>query len=46
MKQITSGNYDVTEYYGYDSRRGMHFYQSTQASPIDRMCASVDSKIK
>ncbi len=46
MKQITSGNYDVTEYYGYDSRRGMHFYQSTQASPIDRTCASVDSKNK
>lgn len=46
MRQLTSGNYDVTDYYGYDARRGMHFYQSTQASPLDRTCCSVDSKNK
>ncbi len=46
MRQITSGNYDVTDYYGYDSRRGLHFFQSTSASPLDRTCSSVDVKNK
>lgn len=46
MRQITSGNFDVTDYYGFDQRRGLHFYQSTQASPLDRTCCSVDLKSK
>lgn len=46
MRQITSGNYDITDYYGYDQRKGVHFYQSTQISPLDRTCVSVDAKSK
>lgn len=45
MRQITSGDNDVTEYYGYDPRLRTHFYQTTQG-PLNRVVASVDIKGK
>ncbi|MCM1022122.1 MAG: S9 family peptidase [Muribaculum sp.] len=46
MRQLTTGNYDVTDYYGYDVVKKLHYYQSTQVSPLDRTCCSVDAKNK
>lgn len=43
-RQITKGDFDVTAYYGYDATRGLHFYQSTSAGPLNRVITSVDAK--
>ncbi|MBQ0115460.1 MAG: S9 family peptidase [Bacteroidales bacterium] len=45
LRQLTTGNEAVTEYYGYDSKRKLHFFQST-AGPLDRVIKCVDSKGK
>ncbi len=42
MKQITSGDYDVTAYYGYDAATGSHYYQSTSTGPINRVVSRID----
>ncbi|MCD4792529.1 MAG: S9 family peptidase [Bacteroidales bacterium] len=34
--QLTSGNWDVTEFYGYDKENKMYYYQSAEESPIKR----------
>lgn len=46
MRQITSGDYDVTEYYGYEKATASHFYQSTMRGPLDRVVSRVDAKGK
>lgn len=46
MRQITSGDYDVTDYYGYDASTATHFYQSTSTGAIDRVVSRVDAKGK
>ena len=46
MQPITSGDYDVTAYYGYDATRGCHYYQSTSTGPINRMVSRIDRKGK
>ncbi len=45
-QQITSGDYDVTDYYGYDSKRDCHFYQSTVSGAINRVVSFIDKKGK
>jgi dipeptidyl-peptidase-4 len=35
-KQLTSGDYEVTAFYGYDAKRKRLFYQSTEPSSIER----------
>lgn len=45
LRQITSGDHDVTAYYGSDAR-GTHFYQVAAPTPLDRTVVSVDSKAK
>lgn len=40
-KQITSGNYDVTKYFGYNTATSTFFYQSTEVSPMERQVYSV-----
>ncbi len=45
MKQITSGDYDVTYYYGCNSK-GVHYYQSTVTGALNRVVSSVDIKGK
>lgn len=44
-RQLTSGNYDVTAYYGKDAA-GNHYYQSTSTSPVNRVVSAVDPKGK
>ncbi|MCH5237352.1 MAG: DPP IV N-terminal domain-containing protein [Muribaculaceae bacterium] len=42
-KQLTSGNYNVTAYYGRD-KKGTHFLQSTALGPIYRSIVSIDAR--
>lgn len=35
-KQLSSGNWDVTEVYGYDENKKRVFYQSAESSPLNR----------
>ncbi|MDO4729164.1 MAG: S9 family peptidase [Bacteroidota bacterium] len=41
-KQLTSGNWEVTAYYGFDAKTKRIFYQSTQNGSINRGVYSVD----
>jgi len=45
-KQLTKGNWDVTDFYGYDEKNKMVYYQSAEVSPLQRDIYSVDSKGK
>ena len=42
IKRLTSGNENVTEFYGYDKARKQFFYQRTNG-PLNRMVESVDA---
>lgn len=44
QRQITSGNYDVTDYYGYDAKTATHYYQAASSSPVNRVVSAVDAK--
>lgn len=44
QRQITSGDYDVTDYYGFNVETGCHFYASTATGAINRVISKVDSK--
>lgn len=39
---LTSGNYDVTNFYGVDEKRGRVFFQAAKKSPLRREVYSVD----
>lgn len=43
IKQLTSGNFDVTAYYGSDAA-GAHYYQVAAPTPMDRTVRRVDRK--
>lgn len=45
MHQLTSSDNVVTDYYGYDSAKGIHYYQAT-STPLDRVVYSLDLKGK
>lgn len=45
VKQLTHGNEAVTNYYGYDTNRKLHYYQRT-AGPLNRVVACVDDNGK
>ncbi len=45
-KQITSGNWDVTSYYGYDAKNKRIFFQSTEDGSINRGIYSISLKGK
>lgn len=34
--QITKGNFDVMEFYGYDEKTKFYYYKSAEVSPLDR----------
>lgn len=40
---ITSGEFDVTAYYGYDPERKIHFYQAAAVNPMQREIYSIKS---
>ena len=42
LRQITKGNWEVTDFYGFDESEKNIFIQSTQGSPIDRHIYKVD----
>ncbi|MFX0558491.1 S9 family peptidase [Maribacter sp. CXY002] len=44
MNQITKGNWEVTQYYGYDQNEDRIYYQSTENGSINRGVYSVDSR--
>lgn len=43
---LTSGDYDVDEYYGYDEASGCHYYRSTASGAINRVISRKDRKGK
>ena len=44
LRQLTNGSWNVTGYYGKDSKTGKHFFQSTILGAENRSVMSVDSK--
>ena len=44
IKQLTSGDWNVTEYYGYDPVRKIHYIQTTQEGPLNRVVAKIDDR--
>lgn len=36
LKQVTTGNWDVTEFYGVDEKRKLVYFQSAEVSPLQR----------
>ena len=45
-RQLTSGNYVVTDFYGYDTKSGSTYYASNQESPLCRAVYKADAKGK
>ncbi|MDA9773542.1 S9 family peptidase [Saprospiraceae bacterium] len=46
IRQITKGEYDVTNFYGYDEQNDQVFYQAAKKSPTNREIYSVNLKGK
>ena len=46
VKQLTKGNWDVTNVYGYDENKKILFYQSAESSPLQRDIYAIDAKGK
>jgi dipeptidyl-peptidase-4 len=46
IKQITSGKYDVTQYYGFDEKTSEFFYQSAEPTARERRIVSITLKGK
>jgi len=36
LRALTSGNYEVTDFYGYDSKKKLFYYQAAKESPMQR----------
>lgn len=45
-RQLTSGDYEVKAFYGYDSKSGTTYYASNQESPLRRSIYKSDAKGK
>ena len=46
IRQLTSGNWDVTSMYGYDAEKKKIYFQSAERSPMDRDVYEVNLKGK
>ena len=46
VKQITKGNYDVTNYYGYNEQSQTFYYQSAEPTPTQRRVSCIDKNDK
>lgn len=46
IKQLTKGNWDITEVYGFDEKKQILYYQSAEVSPMQRDVYSIDTKGK
>jgi dipeptidyl-peptidase-4 len=42
VKQVTSGNFDVISYYGYDEKSKSFYYQSAEPTPMERRVNRID----
>ena len=45
-RQLTKGNFVVTDFYGYDAKSGTTYYASTEESPLCRAVYKADAKGK
>lgn len=43
-RQVTTGEYDVADFYGYDDKTGRFYYSSHEESPLRTAVYSVDKK--
>ena len=43
-KQLTNGNFDVTSFYGYDTKTGITYFASNQESPLRKSIYKSDAK--
>jgi len=46
LKQLTKGNWDITDVYGFDEKKQVLYYQSAEVSPMQRDVYSIDLKGK
>ncbi|MDE7401872.1 MAG: S9 family peptidase [Muribaculaceae bacterium] len=46
LRQLTSGDWNVTDYYGLDAKTGIHYAQTTGLSAVNRNVVSIDGKGK
>lgn len=46
IKQITKGNWDITDLYGFDEKKQVLYYQSAEVSPMQRDVYAIDLKGK
>jgi dipeptidyl-peptidase 4 len=46
IKQLTKGNWDITNIYGFDEKKQILYYQSAEVSPMQRDVYSMDLKGK
>lgn len=44
IKQLTKGEWNVTDYYGYDNINKVHYIQTTQRGPLNRSISKIDVK--
>lgn len=44
LRQVTKGDYEVTDFYGYDEKTARFFYASRQESPLRKAVYSIDAK--
>jgi len=44
--QLTSGNWEVTDFYGYDNKNKLFYFQSCEESPLERAVYKVNIKGK
>lgn len=44
QRQLTSGEFDVDAYYGYDPASATHYFRSTRSGAINRVVSKIDSK--
>ncbi|MDO5447135.1 MAG: S9 family peptidase [Prevotellaceae bacterium] len=44
VRQITKGNFDVADYFGYDERQKCYYYSSHEVSPLDLNIYKIDAK--
>ncbi len=42
INQVTKGNWEVTNYYGYDAKNSRIYYQSTEDGSINRSVSTID----
>jgi len=46
LRQITKGNWDITDFYGVNENTGIVYYQSAELSPMERQVYAIDAKGK